>query len=60
MSNTTWIQDTTLTTFHHLLNLRAKTQTCRECHVVVTTTAPALKLDAVDWRIIFRQGKTTT
>lgn len=59
MANTTWIQDTTLTAFHHLLNLRTKTQTCRECHVVVTSTTPEFEADVVDWREIFRQGKTT-
>lgn len=60
MSNTTWTQQTTLTEFHHYLNLRAKTQTCRECHVVVTSVAPDAKIETVDWREIFRQGKTTT
>lgn len=68
-STFTEFQERWLTEFNHLLNLRAKTNTCRECHVTLTSETPfysnlTFYSDpttnvAADWRFVFRQGKTT-
>lgn len=72
MTNTTGFSYSTFTEFNelwhaqftHLLNLRSKTNTCRECHVTITSTDGAsFRCETTgntetEWRSVFRGGKT--